>query len=131
MAQMDYSYLLHQDRRPGAVYILDDGTLHGHVNRWVGGIDGFQVRVLSCAECKQRDQFMAAMGVEWNPDALLLFVTAERLISDQIVLENLRCAMRKLIGLTDSTKYCGYYMHMREDRFVEMAMLRKQLNIGG
>merc|ERR1719272_1095704 len=132
MAAMDIRYLLDQARRPGAVYILDDGTLHGHTDRWVGGIDGFEIRLLSCTkDCTQRRQLMAAMGVEWHPEALLLFVTAERLMSDQVVLENLRCAQQKLVHATGNTKYCGYYMHMRGDRFVEMAMLRRQLNNNG
>lgn len=127
-AELDVTYLLHQARRPGAVYILEDGTVHGHVNRWAGGLDGFEIRLLSCGKCGQRDQFMAAMGVEWHEDTLLLFITAERLLSDQVILENLRCSMRMLVGDVVTTKYCGYYMHMRGDRFVEMAMLRKQLN---
>jgi len=116
---------------PSASYILAPGKadlVDGLSWKWLGGQDGFEVRTLPCGLCLQDhgEKLQAVVDVELLPDALLIVVSAERLLNDQIVMENVECSNRLLWGRHKARGACGYGLR-DGTRLVESAALRKHL----
>ncbi|CAE8623839.1 unnamed protein product [Polarella glacialis] len=134
LSEYDMRLLEAQAVQPSAVYhfVPGAGRIEAEASalaRGLAGAGGFEVRALTCGQCSYPDKMRAAFAVEKYPDALLIFASVERLINDQLVGDNLRCAQQILwVPGKPITGVCGY--PVESGRIVEFAMLRAYTSVG-
>eukprot|EP00930_Biecheleria_cincta_P007078 TRINITY_DN10820_c0_g1_i1.p1 TRINITY_DN10820_c0_g1~~TRINITY_DN10820_c0_g1_i1.p1 ORF type:complete len:459 (+),score=65.75 TRINITY_DN10820_c0_g1_i1:186-1379(+) len=131
----DIQLLSSQDMSPSVVYHFVKGSRKASLSaedgarvqdhRWIGGVDGFEIRALPCGSCGVKDMIAAAVRVERLPTSLLVFASVERLVNNQLVSDNVLCAEQALRTPEQVEGFCGYALG--DGRIKEFSVLRVQL----